>query len=414
MKNVALRRSLFPWMVLLLTAFSACVDQPVNPDDVAWVGTWASAPMAAEARDMPPVPPGLSDSTLRQVVHVSIGGGTLRVRLSNAFGRTPLTIEAAHIARSTGGSAIDRESDTPLSFGQESSVTVPAGALVLSDPVTFDLAPLSDLAVTLYIKQAPEVVTVHPASHCTSFLQKGQLVSAQELPGATPTEHWYVLNGIDVRPPASSAAIAALGDSITDGSGSETNQNQRWPDFLARRLQEDPETPGIGVLNLGIGGNRILNDGRGPNALARLDRDILAQSGVRWLIVFEGINDIGTRHDPPDADLVPASAENLIAAFEQIVERAHSHDIRVFGATILACEGSFYFTPEREAERQRVNEWIRTSGRFDGVFDFDAATRDPQRPTFLAAEFDSGDHLHLNGAGYSALADSIDLSRFSR
>ncbi|MEJ2078837.1 MAG: GDSL-type esterase/lipase family protein, partial [Acidobacteriota bacterium] len=200
------------------------------------------------------------------------------------------------------------------------------------------------------------VITVHPASHCTSFLQSGDQVAAPELPDAIPTEHWYMLNGVDVRVPASAAAVAALGDSITDGSGSKSNVNQRWPDYLARRLQKDSTTEQVGVLNLGIGGNRILNDGRGPNALARLDRDVLAQSGVRWLILFEGINDIGT-YGGRDANpgQVPATAENLIAAFEQIIDRAHSQGIRVYGATILPMQGSFYFTPEKEVERQKVN-----------------------------------------------------------
>jgi lysophospholipase L1-like esterase len=190
--------------------------------------------------------------------------------------------------------------------------------------------------------------------------------------------------------------------------------NRRWPDFLARRLQENPETGDIGVLNQGIGGNRVLNDGLGPNLLARLDRDVLAQSGVCWLIVFEGINDIGTRGKSEDPNEIPATASRLIAAYEQVIKRAHARGIRVFGATILAMEGSFYFTPAREAERQRVNRWIRESGSFDAVIDFDSVVRDPQRPTFLAGEFDCGDHLHLNDAGYRALAESMDLGLFSR
>ncbi len=413
MTRVGLNRLLTVWVGVQLITSLACSGLPAGEDHLAWVGTWATAPMAAEVRDMPPVPPGLAGSTLRQIVHVSIGGTELRVRFSNAFGRTPLTIVAAHIARSVEGGAIDPETDTPLTFGRMASITVPAGALVVSDPVKFRLAPLSDLAVTIYAQQVPEVITVHPASHCTSFLQAGDQVAAPELPDAIPTEHWYMLNGVDVRAPASAAAVAALGDSITDGSGSKSNVNQRWPDYLARRLQKDSTTEQVGVLNLGIGGNRILNDGRGPNALARLDRDVLAQSGVRWLILFEGINDIGT-YGGEDANpgQVPATAENLIAAFEQIIDRAHSQGIRVYGATILPMQGSFYFTPEKEVERQKVNQWIRTSGEFDAVLDFDAATRDPQRPTFLSANVDSGDHIHLSGTGYGVLADSIDLGLF--
>ncbi len=402
-------------VAVLLIAELSCASQPALTVDesLAWLGTWSSAPMAAEARDLPPTPPGLAGSTLRQILHVSTGGKELRVRFSNTFGRSPLTIASAHIARSTGTSTIDPGSDTPLRFSGTDSVIIPAGALVLSDPVKFDLAPLSDLAVTIYVTQTPDDITVHPASHCTSYLQRGEAVAAQEMPEASTTEHWYIVSGIDVRAPGPAEAIAALGDSITDGSGSTTNRNRRWPDFLARRLQADPQTRDIGVLNLGIGGNRVLNDGRGPNALARLDRDVLAQSGVRYLIVFEGINDIGTRRENPDPGIVEATSGRLIAAFEQIIERAHSHGIRVHGATILAFEGSFYFTPEREAERKEINDWIRNSGRFDAVLDFDAATRDPEKPTFLKSDVDSGDHLHLNDSGYEALADSIDLSLFS-
>ncbi len=383
-------------------------------DSGSWVGTWVSAPQVPEPRNVPPSP-GVSDSTLRQIVHVSIGGNELRVRFSNSFGRSPLTIASAHIARSGGGSAIVLETDRTLTFHGQESVTIPAGAPMVSDPLGFELAPLSDVVVSIYVTRTPQDVTSHPGARCTAYLQAGNHVAATELEQATTFEHWYILNGIDVYRPESGAAVAIIGDSITDGRGSTTNMNRRWPDFLARRLQADPHRKDIGVLNQGIGGNRILNDGLGPNVLARLDRDVLAQSGVRWLIIFEGINDIGTfGGEQAEPDQVPATAENLIVAFEQVIERAHARKIRVFGATILPMEGSFYFTPEREIARQKVNQWIRASGSFDAVLDFDAVALDPEKPTFLSTRVDCGDHLHLNDTGYELLADSIDLDLFRR
>jgi lysophospholipase L1-like esterase len=402
-------------LVLLLCvqlALSLGIVSSAQAGDAHWVATWASAPQIPEPRNVPPAP-GVANSTLRQVVHVSIGGKELRVRFSNSYGQAPLTIASAHIARSEGESKVDPASDLALTFHGQTSVMIPAGAVMMSDPILFELAPLSDVAVTIYVTKTPSDVTSHPGSRCTSYLQSGDHVSAVELPEATTFEHWYILNGIDVLRPESGAAIAILGDSITDGRGSTTNMNRRWPDYLARRLQANPDTKDIGVLNQGIGGNRILNDGLGPNVLARLDRDVLAQSGVRWLIIFEGINDIGT-YGGGDAnpDQVPATAENLIAAFEQVIVRAHARGIRVFGATILPMQGSFYFTPEKEVERQKVNQWIRTSGEFDAVLDFDAVSLDPEKPTFLSTKVDCGDHLHLNDTGYELLAGSIDLKLF--
>jgi lysophospholipase L1-like esterase len=366
-----------------------------------------------DAANGPPAP-GFADSTLRQIVHVSIGGKQLRVRFSNEFGNVPLRISAAHVALAGAGDAIRPQSDKALTFHGQPSVTVPPGAPMYSDPVDFDLAPLSDLAVTMRLEGAPSDVTTHPGARATSYLQAGDLVSAKDLPKAARTTHWYFLSGVDVLARRSGAAVATLGDSITDGRGSTTDQNGRWPDALARRLQASRSTAGIGVLNAGIGGNRLLHDGLGPNALARLDRDVLSQSGVRWLIVLEGINDLGTRTNAPARKEEPATDQELIGAFEQIVLRAHAHHIRVYGATILPCEGSGYFNPALEADRQAVNHWIRTSGSFDGVIDFDAALRDPQKPSHLSAAADSGDHLHPSDAGYRMMADAIDLKLFAK
>ena len=369
-----------------------------------WVGTWSSAPQLTEPANLPP-PPGLTGNTLRQIVQVSIGGKKLRARFSNAFGDGPMAINAAHIALSAEGSAIKTGSDRALSFQGKPSVTIPPGALVFSDPVDFDLAPLSDLAVTIHFDGMPGDVTGHPGSRSTSYLQAGNSVSAADLPTAVRTQHWYVLTGIDVEAENSSAAIVTLGDSITDGRGSGTDQNDRWPDDLARRLQADKKLANIAVLNEGIGGNCVLRGGLGPTALARFDRDVLSQGGVHWLIVLEGVNDIGGGRDG-------SVATNLIAAYGKMVEQAHARHIRVYGATILPFGGSFYDNPAHEAARQTVNNWIRTRGRFDMVIDFDAAMRDPQNPSHLLRTADSGDHLHPNEAGYQIMANAIDLKLF--
>jgi lysophospholipase L1-like esterase len=389
------RRARLPALVLvIMTGVSA------TGDEGRWVGTWAASPQLVEPVNMPPEP-GLADATLRQVVHVSLGGKRLRVRFSNAFGTKSLTILSAHAAASAGGSAIKLGGSKPLTFGGRASVTVPSGAPIVSDPIDFDLAPLSDLAVTIRVKDSNKAITGHPGARCTSYLQAGDNLTEPDLPKAARTPHWYYLCGVDVE--AAAAAVAVLGDSITDGRGSPTDGNGRWTDHLARRLQEGRQVARVGVLNQGLGGNRLLNDGLGPNALARLDRDVLAQPGVRWLIVLEGINDLGTRS---------ATARDLMDAYDQIILRAHTRGIRVYGATLMPCEGSFYFNPKLEAARQEVNAWIRESGRFDAVIDLDAATRDPRRPMRLSAAVDGGDHLHPGPEGYKIMAASVDLTRF--
>jgi lysophospholipase L1-like esterase len=389
--------------------------QPADTAADGWVGTWASSQQLTEDANLPPAP-GFSDTTLRQVVHVSIGGSRLRVRFSNAFGRTALTLRAARVARSAGKDAIQPASDRPLTFQGRASITIPEGALVVSDPVDVDLPALSDLAVTIYVRGAPVDVTGHPGSRTTSYLQRGDAVTAPELPEAGRVDHWYFLSGVDVVAPRSPGAVAILGDSITDGRGSTTNGNDRWPDNLARRLQSGNAPTQVAVLNHGIGGNRLLRDGLGPNVLARLDRDVLAQPGVRWLIVLEGINDIGTAFGARAKGEPAATADDIIGAYEQIVARAHAQGIRVYGATIMPFEGftyGNYFTPESEADRRKVNEWIRSSRRFDAVIDFDAVTRDPAQPSRLSAAVDGGDHLHPSAAGYRILADAVDLALFA-
>ena len=378
-----------------------------------WVGTWATSAQMEDASNAPPAP-GFTDSTLRQVVRVSIGGQRIRVRFSNAYGTTGLTIPAAHVALSAGHSAIQPGSDKALTFHGNASVIIPPGAIIYSDALDFDLAPLSDLVVTIRLNGVPDAITAHSASHATSYIHTGDVVSTADMPTWVYVDHWYFLNGVDVLADKSTAAIVALGDSITDGSKSTTNANNRWPDELARRLQANKDTQKIALLNEGIGGNRLIHDRAAQNALARFDRDVLAQDGVRWLIVLEGVNDLGTRVSAKEHNEQAATADDLISAYEQIIFRAHAHKIRVYGATILPYEGAGYFTPDGEADRQKVNQWIRTSGQFDAIIDLDEVTRDAKDPSHLSTAADSGDHLHPADGGYKIMGGAVDLKLFKK
>jgi lysophospholipase L1-like esterase len=355
---------------------------------------------------MPPAP--LAHSTLREVIHVSVGGPRIRVVLSNLFGDGPVAIGAARIARSAGGSAIEPASERRLTFGGADSLTIPAGQSVTSDPLDFQVSPLSNLAVTLRIGDAPSALTGHPGSRTTSYIKAGDWVSAPDLADAATTEHWYLLANLDVV--AEGSAVVTLGNSITDGHGAGTNRDDRWPDDLARRLLADPRTAHVSVLNAGIGGNCILRDCLGPAALSRYARDVLDQSGVRWEIVLEGVNDIGGTRSPAAADSV---ATGLIGAYQQMIAEAHARGLRIYGATILPFGGSFYDRPGHEEARLKVNEWIKTSGAFDAVVDFDAVMRDPSQPARMLPNADSGDHLHPGEEGYRMMADAIDLALFT-
>ena len=355
---------------------------------------------------MPPAP-GLTGSTLRQVIHLTVGGPAVRVRFSNAFSDAPLSISSAHLARSLGGHAIDGTSDRRLTFSGGDSVLIAPGATATSDSLPFNAPPSSDLAITVHIAAAPPDLTGHPGSRTTSYVQSGQWIAAPAMPDAVTTDHWYVLAGVDVA--TEGWAVVTLGNSITDGRGSGTNRNDRWPDNLARRLQADPRTRHVAVLNAGIGGNAVVTGGLGPTALSRLDRDVLAQEGARWLILLEGVNDIGAAHDSVSASAVAA---RLIEAYREIIDRTHARGLRIYGATLTPFGGSQYDCPGCEAARQTVNTWIRTSAAFDAVIDFDAAVRDPAQPTRLMPALDTGDHLHPNEAGYRVMADAIDLALF--
>ncbi|MGW4115216.1 GDSL-type esterase/lipase family protein [Actinosynnema sp. NPDC004786] len=391
-----------------------------------WVHTWVSAPQRAAPDDLPPAPftgPGgvLVDATLRQTARVSIGGDRLRLRFSNAFGGAVLPITAVSVALPAGGragvGAVVPGSSRPVTFRGRRGVVVPVGAQVVSDPLDFAVGPEANLTVTVHLAdgQASDLVTSHPGSRTTSYLAAGDHVEADDLPGASTTDHWYFLSGIEVWSQRPAAAVVTLGDSLTDGRGSTTNGNDRWPDRLSARLRSDPATTDVAVLNQGTGGNRVLSDGIGQAALARLDRDVLAQTGVAWLVVFEGINDLCTAEATPEAQ--EQLVEDLCAAYEQIVVRAHAHGIKVYGATLAPLGGNeAYDDPDglRDASRRAVNEWIRGGGAFDAVLDFDAAVRDPEEPRRLLAAYDEGDHLHLGPAGYQALADAVPLGLFAR
>lgn len=384
-----------------------------------WVGSWAASQQIPEPSNAVPLE-SFRNATLRQIVHLSVGGPAIRVRISNAFGASPLHITAVHVARpvSPASSRLEPNSDRSVTFDERAEVLIPPGAEYISDPVDYPAAPLSDLAITMQLEATPEQETGHPGSRATSYLATGVSASALELPAAQSIDHWYFLSGVEVAAAPGASAIVALGDSITDGHGATTNGNDRWPDDLAARLQHAAATKKVAVLNEGIGGNRLLADGLGPNALARVDRDVLAQSGVRYLIVLEGINDIGTltrtsaATDAQHEDLV----RRMIGAYRQITMRAHAHGIKVIGGTIIPFTASAFYHPgaSNESDRQTVNAWIRAPGHFDAVVDFDKVVADPAQPDRLRPDYDSGDHLHPSPAGFRAMADAIALGLFQK
>jgi lysophospholipase L1-like esterase len=356
----------------------------------------------------------INNQTLRQIVHVSIGGDRVRVKLSNALGTAPLVVGAAHVARRDTGELIASGSGAPLTFSGNSSITIPPGAAVLSDPADVRVPALSDLAIDIYLPgdtgAGTSPLTRHSGALQTNYISPaGNFVGAIAFPVAATRTSWYFLTGVDVRAGKQTQAIAALGDSITDGTASTPNTNNRWPDHLARRLLDGPGNNKLGVLNLGIAGNRVLNDGAGPNAQARLERDVLTQTGAKWVVVLEGINDIGFQNFFPDQAV---TAAQIIAGHRQLIARAHALGLKIYGATLTPVEGSGYFGTETEAKRQAVNEWIRTSGEYDAVIDFDLVTRDPERPTRFLPIYDSGDHLHPSDAGYAAMAEAVNLKLF--
>lgn len=377
---------------------------------VRWVGTWGASPMGASVNFGQPSP---ANSTYRNIVHISAGGASLRVELTNEFGSRPLMIGAAHVALSVGLGAIAPGTDHALTFDGKPSVTVPPGAPVISDPLPMTVAPLANLAISIYLPdQSIGETTCHADARSTTLITEGNNTATERLTDARAIASWCFVKAVDVSAKdPTAAAIICLGDSITDGAHSTPNMNERWPDVLARRLQADPKTARLSVLNEGIGGNRLLHDIAGVNALARFDRDVLAQSGAKYVILLEGINDIGHTAQPQvPADVI--TVQDLIVAYTQLVTRAHEHGLKVYGATLTPFAGAHYFAPKGEEIRAAVNQWIRTSGVFDAVIDFDQVTRDATNPTVFSADVDSGDHLHPGDAGYEKMGGFIDLSLF--
>jgi len=350
------------------------------------------------------------------IVHTSIGGRRVRVQLSNAFGASALQIGAAHIALRDKDSAIVPGSDRPLTFSGKPSFAIPPAAEVLSDPVDLEVPALGDLLISLYIPAETSTPTIHLTGLHTTYISKqpGDFTGAASITDAATVQLWYWISAVDVDAPANAGLIVAFGDSITDGATSTPDTNRSWPSQLAVRLAASKATANLAIVNEGISGNRLLNDGAGISALARFDRDVLSQPGVRYLIVLEGINDIGIGGrpgaQPPDA----VTAEDLIAAHKQIIERAHAHGIMAIGATLTPYVGAAYATDQGEAIREAVNQWLRTSGAYDAVIDFDAATQDPANPKQIRPAFNIRDHLHPNDDGYKAMADAVDLSIFTK
>ncbi|KQY91471.1 GDSL family lipase [Caulobacter sp. Root1455] len=388
-----------------------------TPEAERWVGSWASSQMIPAAKDALPAA-DVTDGTLRQTLRLSTGGGKIRVRLSNAFGTEPLKLSGVHVALTvaSGSARIDPASDRALAFLGRPDVIIPAGAEYLSDPIDFPAAPLANLAITIRFDGAPPVQqTSHPGSRTTSWFGAGDQLAAAELTGAKSVERWFQISGVDVLRPAG-ASLVTFGDSITDGHGVTTNGDNRWPDILAARLQADPRTKGVGVLNAGIGGNRLLLDGLGPNAMARFERDVLNQAGVKYVIVLEGVNDLGTltRDKPASPEVHAALVARMIASYDQMIRRARERGIKIYGATVMPYGGSGYYHPDaaNEQDRQAINAWIRTPGRFDAVIDFDKLTRDPANPNRLAPAFDSNDGLHPGPGGYKAMGEAVPLGLF--
>jgi lysophospholipase L1-like esterase len=404
-----------------------------NPNGRRWIGTWATAPQ-------PPIPTHLEtfrNQTLRLIVHTSAGGTKVRIKISNTFGDHPLLIGAAHIARRTDAADIDPTSDRILKFHGQSSTTVPPGAMVVSDPAGLEVPALSDLAISLFLPETTEVKTTHVLAKQTSYISAatGNSTAQVKFPVAKDISAWPFLTGVDVEASSRGAAIVAFGSSLTDGDGTDSDSNGRWPDVLAQRLQKSPGAEvELGVLNEGIIGNRLLNDsplhavdGRfgavlGQSGVTRFERDVLAQSGAKYVIVGLGINDIAF-----PGSLTPATesikAESIIAGYRHLISRAHQEGIRIIGTTNPPFENSFldlgpsrppvtFYTSEKEGVRQKVNAWILSSGEFDGTVDLDAILRDPAHPTQLLPSYDSGDHLHPNNAGCRAEGQAMPLALF--
>jgi lysophospholipase L1-like esterase len=422
----------FPLRALLgLTLAMGWLSVLASGDDGAhrWVTTWTTANAAS---DQPRV---FSNQTIREIVHTTIGGSAVRVRLSNTFGTRAIRLDAVFIGLQKmgpheDGAALVPRSNREVTFGGSRSIAIPEGAEVLSDPIPFSVGPEQNLAVSLFAAGETGPATVHGSAFQTNYISGAGNFAADEgatafamatgsmAAGSRTTGSWYFLSAVEVLANADvKGAVVALGDSITDGASSRPDKNERWTDVLARRLLAGDTK--IAVLNAGIGGNRVLTSSPcwGQNALARLGRDVLAQAGIEAVILFEGTNDIG-QPDAPATDTNPCrsrtqvTADEIIAGYKQIIARTHARGLKIFGATILPYQGVGSWTATGEAKRVAVNQWIRTSRAFDNVIDFDAALRDPATPARMSPQYDSGDHLHPGPAGHEAMGNAVDLALF--
>ncbi|KAJ5143438.1 Extracellular GDSL-like lipase/acylhydrolase [Penicillium bovifimosum] len=402
-----------------------------NSKDSNWVTIWTTMPQLVEPANLPPVPFNgstavFSNTTIRQTLQLSLPAQEIRIRLSNAFGVNNLKINKVTVGLPTehqvGTSAVQTKSLKSVSFDGSPDVEIPNGALAVSDPIFFPVEAQSAITITVYLEEGQEghSITGHPGSRTTSYMTSGDWTTAKNLTDSSvqSTEHWYFISGVEAHLPSKSSGFAIIGDSITDGRGSTTNANNRWPDLVLAQMQKHKPTSNIAILNQAAGGNRILQDGLGPNVLSRIDRDVLAQSGVRYAMIFEGVNDIGVADTDPTTQA--EIEKGLIAAYKQIATRIHALGIPFFGATITpfgSAKDADYIQPysnaEREKTRQNINRFIRESGVFDAVLDFDKVLRDPKAPSQLAEKFDSGDHLHPNVDGYQALAEHFPLHVFA-
>ena len=379
-----------------------------------WTATWTASPQTitkAEDGLEPGVPSSLRDQTLRQVVHVSLGGRSVRVELSNAYSDAPLSIGEARIARTDSGAAIVESSDRPLTFGGQTRIVIPPGAVAISDPVSLNVPALSDLTVSIYVPEETPVAAFHWTGGQTGYLASGNVTSAANVTKEVTFTPRLFVSAVLVEERRFARTVAAFGDSITDGSSATVDANTRWPDRLAERLAPYH----IGTINAGISGNQLLLDGMGDNAVARFERDVLSQPGVDTVIFLIGVNDLGAFQRP-----APPTADEMIAGYRQLIAQAHSHGVRIIGATLTPFEGALegfadgYYTPEKNLVKNAVNEWIRSTDELDGFVDFDLALQDPENPAHIQEQYNSGDALHPNDAGLRAMADAVDLGLLLR
>jgi lysophospholipase L1-like esterase len=422
--------------VLGVTSLSAIVlqGQSALHESEHWVATWATAQeLAVTTPDRPELPPdikmpdfsamrkrmpqaqiptNLENQTVRMIVHTSIAGKKLRLELSNAFGKSVVSIGGAHVAIRAAASAIESGSDRKLTFSGSPSVDIKPGMVMVSDPVDLEFKAMSDLAVSIFVTKSEGTPANHMPGLHTAYISTGDTTASLSMPEPTATTSYLWLRSVDVAASAGDFAIACLGDSITDGFGTTVDRDQAWPTLLAKRLVEKKTGSRIAVINEGISGNEVLRDGAGVSALARFDRDILGEPGVRWIVLLEGINDINIHGQITGQNAL--TADDLIKGYRQIIALAHMHGIRVVGATLTPEEGVWLAGPVGDATRQKVNAWIRTAGEFDAVVDFDAVLRDKEHPTRLREEFNPGDHIHPNDLGNGVMAEAFQLATFEK